>query len=151
TNVPESNMLLLTVNRYGRSACDLGEGSPVLLKLARRGWSGFKFEAGKLTMHLAARTYALDDLLADVAAFIEVERLHLFRLLRQVFVTDVLTILWDSVRHAPPLQGLSSHHARSRLGLKRKHALPIRRRPNFVPARLVLRAAHNRDFGVVEV
>src|SRR5262249_16165675 len=99
-------------------------------------------KAGKLAMHLAPRADPLHDLLANVTAFVEVERLGLAGLLGQITVPDVLAVLWNSLNHAPPFQGLRSYHrpnlpdAYSRCRLVSAH-----RHPQFVPARLVHRPA----------
>ena len=57
-------------------------------------------------MHLAARADALHNFLAQVAAFIEVQRARLRRFLRQVFLPDVHAKPWHTFQYAQQLEAL---------------------------------------------
>src|SRR5258708_16027700 len=91
-------------------------------------------------MHLATRADALYDLLSDVTAFVEVQGLHLLGLLGQVTVAYVLAVMWNPVYDAPQLQCFCSHRLCSSMDQLVPDALGrAARRPDFIPARFVLR------------
>ncbi len=58
-------------------------------RLGSRRRISFHFEADKHAMHVAARANALHDLLPDVAAFGEVQRVLLAGLLRQIAFSQI--------------------------------------------------------------
>src|SRR5207302_5404838 len=98
---------------HARHAGALQTSAPFRLILPQRRHSAGKFKSHTLAMHLSARAYALHNLLANVTALVEVERICLPRLLGQVAVADVLAIIWNAVQHAPHLQRLGAHRLRS--------------------------------------
>src|SRR5262249_18986024 len=97
----------------GTSNCcharNLRKSASLVVELPQLGWLAFELKAGKLAMHLATRADTLHDLLANVTAFVEVERLGLAGLLREVAVADVLAVLGNALYYTPPFQGLRSH------------------------------------------
>src|SRR5262249_26866009 len=104
-DVSESNLSRTDLGHAG----DLGEETAVFLELAELRQSIVKFKSGELAMHLAARADTLHNFLPDVAAFGEIQRLILFRLLGQITLADVLTVSGTCVSDTTPLEFLDSH------------------------------------------
>src|SRR5581483_11101292 len=96
-------------------------------------------------MHLAAGANALHDLLAEVAALLEIQSLVLLGLLRQLSLADVLTVARNPRPHAEHLQRVSAHRSRTRHSERVPHGCRIRGcNPELVAARHVAGLARNR-------
>src|SRR5260370_7968603 len=84
-------------------------------------------------MYLAARTNPFNNLLANVASFVEIQSLGLSGLLGQIAIPYVLAILRNAVENAPPLKGLRSDH----LPTDHTTAALFHVKPTLVPTRFV--------------
>src|SRR5215813_12901465 len=121
-------------------AGQLGKGATPRFKLSRRRRCPGELKARKLAMHLPSRADALHDLLPDVTAFVEVQGLHLRRLLWQIAVANVLSVVRNASQDPPPLQSLCSYQTGA--GALNPFLQPGDAglaRPKLIPARLVFR------------
>ena len=90
--------------RNGRGGRDLTHILLASLNFrARLGHRSVHSEPGKHPMNAAARSYALDDLLADIAAFAEVQRVLLAGFLGQVALPNVDAEARQTERNPQPL------------------------------------------------
>ena len=77
-----------------------------LQRRAGRGEISVEAKCAECAVDIAARTDALDDLLAEVAAFEEVQGAGLSGLLGELAVADVGGVEWRSFKDSQPFQGL---------------------------------------------
>src|SRR5215472_1671295 len=153
TNVAHPNIPFTCTQGNGGRAGDLGQGPPLSLMLAQCRRTIFELEPHEFSMHLAARTYAFHDLLANVASLAEIQGLSLPGLLRQIAVTDILPVLGDAVQDAPPFQRLNADVLRAWKETAEHATLAFvfgHGHPYFVPARLVLRATYDHNGQAVD-
>src|SRR5262249_31588754 len=153
TNVAQPNVPVTRAQRNGGDAGDLGHCPPLRLMLAQCLGTILKLEPHESSMHLAARTNAFHDLLANVASLGEVQSLGLTGLLWEVAITYVLPVLRNPVQDPPPLQRLYADVRRAWEATAEQAALAFvfgHGHPYFVPARLVLRATYDHNGQAVD-
>ncbi len=89
---------------------------PSRVKLSAGGGNGTEeFEWPQVPVNASARADALDDLLAQIAAFAEVKRPHLRGLLRQVALGDVDAVCGNPFGDAKSLKRCRSYRTRAGL------------------------------------
>ena len=99
--------MLIRRDSSGRGIAATLVSSPTCLpsassSVARRRQVSFEAEAAEGAMHVAARADALDDLLTEVAAFVEVQGAGLSGLLREFAVADVDSVEWRAFEDSQP-------------------------------------------------
>src|SRR5947209_5616338 len=109
-NVAESNGMVRSVPAgKGSDAGDLSHILSAPLQLGSgSGRPVGKLEAHELAMNIAARVYALHNLLPYVAALLKIEGMLLLGFLRQIALADVLSIAWHSSSNACHFQSLKA-------------------------------------------
>jgi hypothetical protein len=95
-------------------AGQLSHGLARGLKRRARGWKyALQAKDHKRAMHIASRADALDDLLAEIASLVEVQRSLLVGLLREIAITNIDAIEGSSLEQTEVLNRLRPHRDRS--------------------------------------